>query len=179
MAAGILLLVSWSLLVVFFVAKSEAADRASNWVGIPTLIAIGVAMGAVLDRYAAQAPVLVSAVTAIGLLAVVVNLVLTMALVLRRVTFERIAIPVTAAWAVLFAWVGAASGFILGYGTLDRWLGWLGVATVAYLLVLLAYVMRDPEVRRGTGMPPKAEMIAGVPVLLALPAWFVCLGLAL
>ena len=143
------------------------------------MIAMGVAMGAVLDRFATRASVLVSAVTAIGLLAVVANLALTAALVLKRVTFERIAMPVTATWAVLCLWVGAASGFILGYGTLDVCLGWLGVATVAYLLALLAFIMRDAGVRRGTATPRMAELIAGAPILLALPAWLVCLGLAL
>jgi hypothetical protein len=178
-AAGVLLAVSWSLLVLFFVKRNETADRLSNVVGVPALIAVVVAMGAVLDRFAARAPVLVSLVTAIGLLAVAVNLVLTIALVLQLVTFPRIAMPATAAWAVLFLWVGAASGFILAYGRLPKSLGWFGVATIAYTLVLLAVIMRKPEMRNGTATPARAEMLAGAPVLVLLPVWLVWLGLAL
>jgi hypothetical protein len=46
-------------------------------------------------------------------------------------------------------------------------------------LVILAFVMRDPEMRMGTAVPSTPVLIAGAPVLLALPAWFVWLGLAL
>lgn len=178
-AAGVLLAVSWFLLTVFFVKQNETADRLSNVVGVPALIALGVSMGAVLDRFAARSPVLVSIVTAIGLLAVAVNLVLTIALVLQLVTFPRIAMPATAAWAVLFLWVGAASGFIVGYGRLPKSLGWFGIATIAYTLALLGFIMRKPEMRNGTGTPPLSEMLAGAPVLVLLPVWFVWLGLAL
>jgi hypothetical protein len=177
-AAGILLLLSWVLLIVFFVRQNETADRWSNWVGLPAVSAVGVSMGAVLDRFAADAPVLVSTVTAIGLMAVTVNLVLTSGLVLRRFEFPRVAMPLTATWAVLFLWVGAASGFVLAYGE-PAWLGWLGLATIAYTLALLAFIMRNPEMRRGTGTPPLTELVVGAPILLALPAWFVCLGLSL
>jgi hypothetical protein len=178
-AAGILLLVSWALLILFFVTRSEAADRASNWVAFPAFGAIGVTMGAVLDRFAARSPVLVSAVTGVALLAVVVNVAVNAALVLRRVTFERIAMPATAALGVVFLWMGAASGFIVGYrGGLPVWLGWFGIATVAYAVGILAFIMRRPEARKG-GEPRKVDLIAGAPLLLLLPTWFVCLGLAL
>jgi hypothetical protein len=178
-AAGILLLVSWALLIVFFVSQNETADRLSNWVGIVAVIAVGVSMGAILDRYAPDAPVLASLFTAVGLLAVAVNLVLTAWLVLGRIAFPKVAIPITATWVVLFLWVGAASGLILAYRRLPLGLGWLGVASIAYALAIIAVVMRDPEVRRGTATPATAQMVAGAPVLLLLPAWFVCLGLAL
>jgi hypothetical protein len=174
-AAGVLLLLSWSLLIVFFVKQNEKADRWSNWIGLPAVAAVGVAMGAVLDRFAADAPVLVSIVTAVGLLAVAVNLVLVAGLVLRRYEFPRIAMPITATWAVLFLWVGAVSGFVLAYGE-PTWLGWLGLGTIAYTLGLLAFIMRDPEVRKGTGTPSIMALMAGAPILIAVPAWFVCLG---
>jgi hypothetical protein len=110
---------------------------------------------------------------------VAVNLVLTGALVLHRVEFPRIAMPLTATWAVLFLWVGAASGLILACGGLSKGLGWLGVGTVAYTLGVLAFIMRDPDVRKGTSEPSKAAILAGAPVLILLPAWFVWLGFAL
>lgn len=177
MAAGILLLLSWTLLIVFFVKQNETADQLSNWVGLLALVAVGVSMGGVLDQFAADAPLLVSTVTAMGLLAVSVNLILTAGLVLRRYEFPRVAMPITATWAVLFLWVGAASGFVLAYGGADG-LGWFGIGVIAYMLVILAFIMRDPEMRRGTAVPSTPVLIAGAPVLLALPAWFVWLGLA-
>jgi hypothetical protein len=177
-AAGILLLLSWALLIVFFVKQNEIADLASNWVGLAALVAVGLSMGAVLDHFATDAPVLVSTVTAIGLLAVAVNLVLTAGLVLRRYEFPRVAMPLTATWAILFLWVGAASGFVLAYDE-PAGLGWLGIGTIAYTLVLLAFIMRDPEQRQGTATPPTPVLVAGAPILLLIPAWFVFLGLAL
>jgi len=178
-AGGCLLATQWVLLTLFFVRKNEAADRASNVVAIPALIAIGVSMGAVLDRFAEDVPVVASVVTGIGLLAVTVNLGLTVALVLEAVPFPRIAMPATLSWAVLFLWIGAASVLIVAEGRLPAWLGWIGIGTIAYAIALLAVIMRNPEVRTGVGVPSRAQMAAGAPILVLIPLWFVLLGVNL
>jgi hypothetical protein len=102
----------------------------------------------------------------------------TLALVLSLVAFPRIALPSTAAWLGVFLWIGAASGLILAYGGVAGWLGWLGVAAIVYAVAIIGFMMRTPEARRG-GVPPTAEVAAGLPVLLLVPAWLVCLGLSL
>jgi hypothetical protein len=178
-AGGLLLGISWALLTLFFVKQNETADLLSNYVALPALVAIGVTMGAVLDRFAGDAPVLVSLVTAAGLAAVTVNLAVVVLLVLKVVEFPRVAMAATAAWGVLFLWVGAVSVMIVAYGHVPRALGWFGIAVIAYTLALLAFVMRDPEVRKGTATPPAAVMVGGAPVLLLVPVWFVWLGICL
>ena len=54
----------------------------------------------------------------------------------------------------------------------------LGIAALAYAVAVIGFMMRTPEARRG-GMPPKAEVAAGLPVLLLAPAWLVALGISL
>ncbi len=176
--AGATFALALTLLGVFFTAKSELADRLSNW----AFLAFGILLVPVIleiQRRYVDHTGLTWLATVAGLAASAVIIVSSALLVTGRVSFARVSIPETAAFAIFAVWAAAASVLILAFGGLPVGLGWLGLTAVLVGLGAIAWVARDPAMLRGQRAPTGTEMVSGVAPFIALAAWLIWLGASL
>ncbi len=176
--AGVFFALALTLLVVFFMAKSELADRLSNWAFLGFEILM-IPMIVEIHRRYVDHTALTWVATVIGMAAMVVLIVSGLLVVAGRVTFPQVAIPQTAAFAAFTLWMGATSWFALGFGGLPAALGWLGLAAIVVSLGAIAWMVRDRALVRGERDPTRPEMAMSVVPFVALAAWLIWLGASL
>lgn len=175
--AGIALLVASGLLLLFFVAGNEAADRASNWffLAFYALMAWTVVE---VQRFYGDVNGFVWVVTIVALVALVVLIVSTLGVVLGIVQFTRVAIPTTVAFLVLMVWMLAVSVLIVIEGGLPAALGWFGIGVMAVSLVVVGLAVTDQAMMRGEKTPGPILNAAYGLILVGLTVWIVWLGAA-
>jgi hypothetical protein len=164
--AGIALLVASGLLLLFFVAGNEAADRLSNWFFLAFYALMAWTVVEVQSFYG-DVGGFVWVVTIVALVALAVLILSTLGVVLGLVEFTRVAIPTTVAFLVLMVWMLAVSILIVIEGGLPAALGWFGIGVLAVSLVMRGEKTPGPILNAAYGL-----------ILVGLTVWIVWLGAA-
>lgn len=176
--AGVFFTLALTLLAIFFIAKSQLADRLSGWAFLAFEILLIPVIVEVHGRYVDRTA-LPWVATAAGLAAMVVLIVSGALVVAGRVTYAQVGGVQGGAFAVFTVWIAATSWFALAFGGLPAGLAWLGFAAIVVTLGAIAWMMRDRALVRGERPPTRAEMAMGVVPFVALAAWLIWLGASL
>ncbi len=76
-------------------------------------------------------------------------------------------------------WIGATSVLVIVDEGVPSALGWLGLASIASGIAIIAWIMRRPGVMRGDVEPGRAGLLAFFVPMAGIVAWMACLGPAL
>lgn len=176
--AGLAFGAALGLLGTFFATRDARFDRLAEVCfvafGILAVPAIVTVSGMFPD-----APVVIAAVSVVGLAGVVVLAAAELGSLLGLLDFRRIAPFVTIAFLAFLAWIAAVSVLTLVQGGLPAGLGWLGVASIVLGLLAFASIAATPGVLRGEREPSTARMAPFLASMVGVVAWMVWLGISL
>ncbi len=82
----------------------------------------------------------------------------------------------TLGFLAVLLWIGAASVLLVAAGGTPVALGWLGLASIAAGIAIVAWIMRVPGVLRGDREPGRAPMLAFFVPMAGIVAWIALLG---
>ena len=159
-------------------ARLRWVERISDLVFVVFYLSAGALIWGVHQRLADQIP-LMWFFTILALVALALQLVNQILVAVSVVTFAKVAIVQTVAFAVLLLWMGAVSVITVSIGELPQGLGWLGLLTVVGAVALLAVMSRDTALVKGERNPTRTELMVAVVPFVALTAWFYWAGASL
>lgn len=177
--AGVAFGAAMCLLAAFFVTKDERYDRVAEWsfvvfgvLGVPAAIAIA-------DRLSG-AGLASNVVAGLGIAGIGATALGELGTTLRLVDFRRVAAILSLAFLAILLWVAGASVLVLSTSAFPPGVGWLGIGTIAIVLVLfVAIVGRTPGMFTGAADPPRGPMVALFLPLIGIVAWLVWMGISL
>lgn len=176
--AGVALAAALSLLVAFFVAKSQLADRLSNWAFLAFEILSVPVILEIHRRYVDQAA-FTWVFTLAGLAAMAVLVVTGVLIVAGRVEFARVSYAQTGAFAMWLVWVAGTGYLVLAHGGLPVGLGWLALGAVVVGLGVIGWMSRDRALVRGEKTPTRTQMFLSTVPFIGLVGWLIWLGASL
>ena len=177
-AAGVTLLLWWSLLFSFFATGKEILDRLSEIVGLvfPLLMAaVFVAVHHMYDTHTS----LVWIITVAACVSAAVMVATDAAVVFGGIPFTRVAMPATVGALGVVLLPGGVGWLALAYGEIPRALGWLGIGVAILAVGVILLWARDVDLLVGRRSPKSFEILASLPVIAVIPAWYIWLGMSL
>jgi len=177
-AAGVTLLLWWTLLFSFFATGKEILDRLSEIVGLvfpPLMATVVVAIHRMYGTYTSM----VWIVTVAACVSAVVMFATDAAVVFGGVPFTWVAMPATVGALGVVLLPGGVGWLALAYGEIPKALGWLGIGVAILAVGVILLWARDVDLLAGRRAPKSFEILACLPVIVAIPAWYIWLGVSL
>jgi|GEM_PF-4146423 hypothetical protein len=182
LAAGIVLLASGALLVVFVLTGKDAWGRANDATTAFFALLMLPATIEVYGRYAPGSRLMIGVPTLVGLLGLVTVASTSGMTAAARLDWLISAKIGAAGFAAFLVWMGAVCAQILGRGGLPQalaWFGFLGLGIALAVSVLAMTFVRAHGSFAGDVRPSPALSAAFAFAYLCFPAWIAWLGVSL
>jgi hypothetical protein len=172
-AAALSLAGAMGLLTLFFATRNERYDRLAE----ALFVVFGVLQLPVIVAVRADSQSALAYVSmGLGLAGAGGMAIGELLSLLRLIDFRRIAGLLTLAFIAFLAWIGLTSVDLLGSPLYPPALAWLGIASIAAGMLIMAWIVLTPGVIRGDREPGRWQMLTFFAPTTGIVAWMLWLS---